>query len=57
MSPTLGKHWRLTYSVVALNRKRHTSSWVFLTVAEALEHVRLNDIGKFRLEDLKTKVH
>lgn len=55
---TSGKHWRLTYSTLGVNtRFGRVQSWLFLTVAEALEHARLNSIVKFRLEDLPTKVH
>lgn len=54
----LGKHWRLTYSRIGVNsRYGRVQSWTFFTVAEVLEHCRLNHVTKFRLEDLQTPVH
>lgn len=56
-APT-GKHWRMTYSTLRVNsRYGRVQSWTFLTVAEVFEHARLNDIAKFRLEDIQTRVH
>lgn len=56
--PALGKYWRMTYSRLTVNsRFGRVQSWTFLTVAEALEHARLNNISKFKLEDLKTRIH
>lgn len=57
-APASGKYWRLTFSRIGVNsRFGRVQSWTFLTVEEALEHCRLNAITKFKLEDLKTRIH